>query len=106
MNRSKMVAFVAVAGAAALLTATGAQAHAKLASATPAANAMLTAAPKQIVLDVDTTDLPLQGQHYQKPMRSASGAKLFSEYKDVFIPALWLRIASHGSVQMAGADNA
>ena len=50
MNRSKMVAFMAVAGAAALLTATGAQAHAKLASATPAANAMLTAAPKQIVL--------------------------------------------------------
>lgn len=50
MNRSKMVAFMAVAGAAALLTATGAQAHAKLASATPAANAMLMAAPKQIVL--------------------------------------------------------
>ncbi|WP_372783313.1 copper homeostasis periplasmic binding protein CopC [Phenylobacterium sp.] len=49
MKMSKMLGLAAVAGAAAMLAATGAQAHAKLVSSNPGANATV-AAPKQLVL--------------------------------------------------------
>lgn len=52
MMMSKMLGLVAVAGAAAMLAATGAQAHAKLVSSNPAANTTV-AAPKAIILKFD-----------------------------------------------------
>lgn len=49
MKMSKTLGLAAVTGAAAMLAATGAQAHAKLVSSNPGANATV-AAPKQLVL--------------------------------------------------------
>lgn len=52
MMMSKMLGLAAFAGATAMLAATGAQAHAKLLSSNPTANATV-AAPKAIVLKFD-----------------------------------------------------
>ena len=49
MKTSKMIGFAALASAASLLGATVAEAHAKLVSASPSANATV-AAPKQVIL--------------------------------------------------------
>lgn len=49
MKTSKMIGFAALASAASLLGATAAEAHAKLVSASPSANATV-AAPKQVIL--------------------------------------------------------